>query len=195
MNFNFTRRPVEKNSKSKLGSILKNFRVCYDAELAAHGFDPKAYDKLFQEYLDLIEKQLTSPFLFQPFHQMIRHPYDYYHFGIEFFRPLVDEKGSTVLGDDRLQKIVSYLEQGDNVIFLANHQIEADPLAISLLLEKKYPNLATSMIFVAGERVITDPLAVPFSMGRNLLCIYSKRYIDNPPGLKASKQLHNKRTM
>ncbi len=50
------------------------------------------------------------------------------------------------------------------------------------------------MIFVAGERVITDPLAVPASMGRNLLCIYSKRYIDHPPELKSEKQLHNKRT-
>ncbi len=51
------------------------------------------------------------------------------------------------------------------------------------------------MIFVAGERVITDPLAVPFSMGRNLLCIFSKRYIDHPPEQKMKKQLHNKRTM
>ena len=51
------------------------------------------------------------------------------------------------------------------------------------------------MIFVAGERVLTDPLASPFSMGRNLLCIYSKRYIDFPPELKTKKQLHNKKTM
>ena len=51
------------------------------------------------------------------------------------------------------------------------------------------------MIYVAGERVITDPLAVPFSLGRNLLCIYSKRYIDHPPEQKMKKQLHNKRTM
>jgi glycerol-3-phosphate O-acyltransferase len=51
------------------------------------------------------------------------------------------------------------------------------------------------MIFVAGERVVTDPVAVPFSMGRNLLCIYSKRYIDHPPEEKLKKQLHNKRTM
>ena len=43
------------------------------------------------------------------------------------------------------------------------------------------------MIFVAGERVITDPLAIPFSMGSNLLCIYSKRYIDHPPEKKIEK--------
>jgi len=51
------------------------------------------------------------------------------------------------------------------------------------------------MIFVAGERVTTDPLPVPFSMGRNLLCIYSKRYIDNPPEEKARKTSHNRKTM
>ena len=32
-------------------------------------------------------------------------------------------------------------------------------------------------------------------MGRNLLCIYSKRHIDHPPEQRTAKQLHNKRTM
>jgi glycerol-3-phosphate O-acyltransferase len=32
-------------------------------------------------------------------------------------------------------------------------------------------------------------------MGRNLLCIYSKRHIDHPPELKAQKVVHNKKTM
>lgn len=81
------------------------------------------------------------------------------------------------------------------MILFANHQIEADPQAISILLEKTHPKLAEQLIFVAGERVITDLLAIPFSLGRNLLCIYSKRYIDYPPEEKHKKQLHNKRTM
>jgi glycerol-3-phosphate O-acyltransferase len=29
--------------------------------------------------------------------------------------------------------------------------------------------------------VITDPLAIPFSMGCDLICIYSKKYIDVIP--------------
>ena len=41
----------------------------------------------------------------------------------------------------------------------------------------------------------TDPLAIPFSMGRNLLCIHSKKYIDHPPEQKHEKQIQNKRTM
>jgi glycerol-3-phosphate O-acyltransferase len=63
------------------------------------------------------------------------------------------------------------------------------------MLEKTHPKLSEEIIYVAGERVITDPLAVPFSLGCDLLCIYSKRYIDQPPELKAKKQLHNKNTM
>jgi len=48
---------------------------------------------------------------------------------------------------------------------------------------------------VAGDRVTTDMLAQPFSMGRNLLCIYSKKHLDNPPELKSSKTKHNRRVM
>ena len=31
---------------------------------------------------------------------------------------------------------------------------------------------------MAGGRVVGDPLAQPFSMGRNLFCVHSKKYID-----------------
>jgi len=107
----------------------------------------------------------------------------------------VDLSRSSVTGYPQLQEISDKLAAGENVVFLANHQIEADPQAISILLEDKYPKLAQEMIFVAGERVVLDPLAIPFSMGRNLLCIYSKRHIDHPPELKAQKLMHNKKTL
>ena len=51
------------------------------------------------------------------------------------------------------------------------------------------------MIMVAGDRVTTDVVAVPFSKARNLLCIYSKRHIDNPPEEKSKKMRHNAKTM
>ena len=84
------------------------------------------------------------------------------------------------------------LARGENVILLANHQTEPDPQLISLLLEKTHPGFAEEMIFVAGDRVIRDPLAVPFSRGRNLLFIHSKRHIDHPPEQKEQKLLHKK---
>jgi glycerol-3-phosphate O-acyltransferase len=99
------------------------------------------------------------------------------------------------LGSEQLDLISSQLNQHENVIFFANHQTEPDPQAISLLLENSYPKLAEDMIFVAGHRVVSDPLAVPLSMGRNLLCIYSKKHIEHPPEQKEDKLQYNQRTM
>lgn len=65
----------------------------------------------------------------------------------------------------------------------------------ALLLEHTHPNLATDVIYVAGDRVVTDPLCKPFSMGRNLFCVHSKKRMDDFPELKAEKQRTNRRTL
>lgn len=114
---------------------------------------------------------------------------------MDFIKPLIDLKQSTVKHAEILDTIEAQLKKGENVIFLANHQIEPDPQVISVLLEPKHAKLAEEMIFVAGHRVIQDPLAVPFSLGRNLLCIYSKKHMQHAPDKKAEKVLHNQRTM
>lgn len=148
--------------------------------------------------LTIVEKiyeQILLPYSFAPYHTKIQAPFDYYQMGMDFLRPLIDFPHSTVTGHPHLEEIVQRLHRKENVIFLANHQIEADPQALSILLEHQYPQLAEQIICVAGDRVVTDPIAIPFSMGRNLLCIYSKRYIDHPPEKKAEKQLHNQKTM
>jgi glycerol-3-phosphate O-acyltransferase len=143
----------------------------------------------------LLRKQAKEPIAFEPYHQKILSPFNYHAFGLEFLRPLVDKQRSTLKGQKNIEQILTYLKRKDNVILLSNHQTEADPQAIGLILEKDYSDLNNHLIFVAGERVTTDPLAIPFSLGLNLLCIYSKRYIDHPPELKHKKQIHNKRTM
>jgi glycerol-3-phosphate O-acyltransferase len=179
----------------KVRHNLYSFYNGYKNALDLHQVDPDSYQDWFDDFLQFIQMQMTTPFIFQPYHEKIRYPFDYYKFGNDFFRLLIDKKDSSVHGHAQIEEIVAHLKNGHNVILLANHQIEADPQAISLLLDDKYPGLAEEIIFVAGERVVTDPLAVPFSMGRNLLCIYSKRYIDHPPEKKAEKQHHNKRAM
>lgn len=179
----------------KFYNILKIFCEGYKTELENHGISLEQKLPILEVYLEKIKEQLQNPYAFQSFHRQILAPFDYYTFGIEFLRPLVDVKLSSSLGLEYAALISEQLKKKENVILFANHQIEADPQAISLLLEKTYPDLARNMIFVAGDRVVTDPLAVPFSLGRNLLCIYSKRYIDHPPEQKLNKQLHNKKTM
>jgi glycerol-3-phosphate O-acyltransferase len=176
----------------KCADNLEQFYVCYQQATASQ---EGGYERLFLDLIELIKQQCLEPFVFQPFHKHLRQPFDYYQFGIDLVKPLVDMPHSSLLGLDHLDRIASSLEKGENTIFLANHQVEADPQVISILLENSYPRLGEEMIFVAGERVITDPMAAPFSMGRNLLCIFSKRYIDHPPEQKMKKQLHNKRTM
>ena len=76
-----------------------------------------------------------------------------------------------------------------------NRQTEADPSAFTALMDDVAPGFAASMVSVAGDRVTTDPVAVPFSKGRNLLCIYSKRHMNNPPELASKKKMHNVRTI
>jgi glycerol-3-phosphate O-acyltransferase len=179
----------------KYQRILDDVSVSYRAIVAEAGLPEEAADRTLKSFLWTLGEQLRQPFEFEPYHQMITEPFDYYAFGVEFFRPLVDRTRSTLTGRGHLNAIAAHLGAGDNVIFLANHQNEADPQIISLLLEDEWPDLGRNMIFVAGERVIADPMTVPFSMGRNLLCIYSKRHIDHPPELKAAKVQHNRRTM
>jgi glycerol-3-phosphate O-acyltransferase len=151
---------------------------------------------LFKTFITLIESQIKNPCVFSHYHERVKTPFNYYQFGLDFLRPLVDFPNSKVLGLEHIEQMISYLKKGDNIIFFANHQSESDPLAINLLLEKKHPQFAEEIIFVAGQRVLTDLLAVPFSMGYNLLCIYSKRYMDQEnPEERRKKQLHNHKTM
>jgi glycerol-3-phosphate O-acyltransferase len=180
---------------SKYQQFLYDVAATYRSIIADAGLPPEKADQVLGEFLWAVGEHVLHPFEFEPYHRLITEPFDYYRFGLEFFRPLVDKAHSTLTGRDRLQRITAQLAGGENVIFLANHQSEADPQIISLLLEDEWPDLGKEMIFVAGERVIADPMTAPFSMGRNLLCIYSKRHIEHPPDRKAAKILHNRKTM
>lgn len=176
-------------------NALHDASAAYREALSSAGHPPATADRLLGMFLTAVQRQIASPYKFEPFHKRVTAPFDYYTFGVDFFRPLVDKAASTLHGREHLTRLSGQLAAGDNVIFLANHQTEGDPPMISLMLEDDYPALGADMIFVAGERVTTDPLTVPFSIGRNLLCIYSKRHIDHPPELKAAKTHHNRRTM
>jgi len=181
----------ENRIPDKYYQIILDFYQCYKGA----GKDKAEQEDIFFTFLKLVEEQIKNPYLFQNFHEMIQKPFDYYQFGIDFIKPLVDLNKSNVFGKENLKIINEKLSQGENVILFANHQTEVDPQIISLLLQDDFSKIAKEMIFVAGDRVVTDPLAIPFSMGRNLLCIYSKRYIETPIELKEKKQMHNHKTM
>ena len=51
------------------------------------------------------------------------------------------------------------------------------------------------MTYVAGDRVVTDLLCKPFSMGKNLLCVHSKKHMDDDPSQKSAKMKQNLNTV
>jgi glycerol-3-phosphate O-acyltransferase len=185
---------LKRKIPEELAAVIHDFYLSYDV-VKDNGYSLDQIQETLNQFLDLVIEQLETPFAFDAFHQRILEPFNYYQFGLDFFRPLVLFDKSSILGTENLKAIEAALVKGENVILLGNHQTEPDPQAISLLLEKSHPKLAEEMIFVAGHRVTTDPLAVPLSKGRNLLCIYSKRHVESPPEQKQEKLAHNQRTM
>lgn len=66
----------------------------------------------------------------------------------------------------------------------------------ALLLEYTHPRLATDVFYVAGDRVVSDHLCKPFSMGRNLFCVHSKKHmVNDEPAVKEAKSKMNRRTL
>lgn len=148
----------------------------------------------------VVQKVLTqldpsSAYTFPSYHTRLLEPYNYYLFGQKYIRGLVDFSKSQLGHKERFAQISENLKAGHNVVLLANHQTEADPAVFALLLEAEFPDLATDVIYVAGDRVVTDPLCKPFSMGRNLFCVHSKKHMEDDPDTKAEKQAMNRRTL
>ncbi|KAB1216102.1 Glycerol-3-phosphate acyltransferase, chloroplastic [Morella rubra] len=93
-----------------------------------------------------------------------------------------------------LDRMLSDVE-GHNIVLMSNHQSEADPAVIALLLEATNAHIAESLTYVAGDRVLIDPLCKPFSMGRNLICVYSKKHMHDVPALVEMKRKANARSL
>ena len=151
--------------------------------------------ELFELFLRFIEEQVAHPHPFAPYHRSLREPVDYYRFGLECIGGVLDRQASTFAGETEAQQMTEQIAAGENVILLGNHQTEPDPQLIDLLLGDKFPQLGHDLIFVAGERVLTDPMAIPFSLGRNLLCVFSRKYIERDAEKRAEKLAHNATTM
>ncbi|XP_050232658.1 glycerol-3-phosphate acyltransferase ATS12, chloroplastic isoform X2 [Mercurialis annua] len=145
--------------------------------------------------LDRMLMDVEDPFVFSSFHKALREPFDYYNFGQNYIRPLLDFRNSYVGNVSIFHEVEEKLEQGHNIILMSNHQTEADPAVIALLLEKTYPRIAENLIYIAGDRVVTDPLCKPFSMGRNLICVYSKKHMGDDPKLTKMKRKANIRSL
>ena len=114
---------------------------------------PELVARIMGSIADRTFNQFLDPYTFPSYHKRLLEPYDYYKFGQNYVRTLINFNKSVVGHIDRFQQIQKQLEAGDNVVLLANHQTEADPGVWALLLEKQFPNLATEIIYVAGDHL------------------------------------------
>jgi glycerol-3-phosphate O-acyltransferase len=128
-------------------------------------------------------------------HRRLLEPYDYYQFGQRYVGSLIEFESSVLGRPDRWARVADQLARGENVVLLANHQTEADPGVFAHMLAASHPRLAEEVNYVAGDRVVTDPLCKPFSMGRNLFCVHSKRHMGDDPAVKAAKMETNRKTL
>ena len=192
------------NSFAKIGVIGKKtawtFEGLYNNYRNAvvgknEGVDDAKVVQIMKQILSRVFKEFVEPYEFPSYHARMLEPYNYYNFGQEYVSCMVDFENSYIGHPDRFKDVQAKLKGGENVILLANHQSEADPGVWALMLERQFPGLAENIVYVAGDRVVTDPLAKPFSMGRNLLCVHSKKYLDEDPATKPAKQKQNRATL
>lgn len=181
---------------SAAASMEEVYRNYHDAVLCSG--DPNAKEIVVSNMavtFDRILLQFEDPFTFSSYHKAIRDPFDYYMFGQNYIRPLIDFRNSYVGNLALFDEMDKQLKQGHNIVLFSNHQSEADPAVIALMLETSNPNIAEKITYVAGDRVVLDPICKPFSMGRNLLCVYSKKHIEDVPELAEMKKKANARTL
>ncbi|CAK7356061.1 unnamed protein product [Dovyalis caffra] len=95
--------------------------------------------------LDRIFLDVQDPFVFSPYHKALRKPFDYYDFGQKYIRPLIDFRNSYVGNVSIFNGIEEKLRQGHNIVLVSNHQTEADPAVIALLLETSIPHTAENL--------------------------------------------------
>lgn len=174
--------------------FFNNYKTAIrSADLPTH--DMKLVSQVQATIADTVINQFANPYKFPSRHEAITEPYDYFEFGQTYVGSLIDFTKSYLGHRERFDEIEKQLEAGENVIILANHQSEADPGIWAHMLVKTHPRLAKSVFYVAGDRVVSDPLCVPFSMGRNLFCVHSKRHMDDDPATKSEKMAMNRKTL
>lgn len=173
----------------------------FTASSANPNMTPSKASHNFLEVVRMMLKYSMGPdrFTFKPRHEALQGQdgYNFYKMGCDFMLAGMNKEKSVLLGGDNLDRAFQQIKNGENVIFLANHQTEADPHVLSFFLTEKtnYVQQALDMIYIAGHKVTTDTWAIPFSMGLNLICINSKKHLDVEPELKPKKMEQNLQAM
>lgn len=142
---------------------------------------------LFSQFVEGFKKYRT--FSFSNLHHYDK---DFYQWSLDFWSPLIDKEKSQFLGIENMKKIAKWKEEKHNIFLIGNHHIEADANIIRYFFKNfGYENLSKEIIFIGGHKIRVDPLSKPFTASANILCVYSKKYIENPIHLKEEKIAFN----
>jgi glycerol-3-phosphate O-acyltransferase len=168
----------------------------YKEQVVQGGATEKEVWSVFNRIVDRLILLNKQPYTFQSAHKMLQEPYDYFEFGQMYSRLLVDYNKSYLRNLEKWDEIAEKIKRGENIILTGNHQSESDAAFIPLLLEVYNRKLGEQVIYVAGDRVVSDPMVQPFSMGRNLFCVHSKKHMDDDPRMsREAKQKMNRKTL
>jgi len=86
---------------------------------------------------------LGTPYEFGSYHTAIREgPIDYYQMGNDYVGTLVDYDRSVLGNKAAWDQVQAQVQAGETVVFLANHQSEADAAFIPLLTMDSHPGEA-----------------------------------------------------
>jgi len=197
---------LSSTAPTKMVELLSNFANQYFVSCVQNPNNtPESTSKNFLTTCQLSMKYGIPPnqFRFKKVHKALRGGeednemnIDFQKMGDEFAEASINHKTSVLVGKENLENAFNQIKAGENVVFLGNHQSEGDPQVFSILLNTiGYGVEASNVHFVAGHKVTTDPYAIPFSMGRNLICIHSKKHINVDPELKPLKTKQNLEAM
>ena len=177
-----------------LTELFTNYRAALVKSPRESNADKEAA-MMIASIAERVAVQGFDPYTFPSRHERMLEPFDYYAFGQRYCGNLINFDTSFVGNAEGFRRIRSQLDAGDNVVVMANHQSEADPGVWAWMTQYISSSLATDVRYVAGDRVVLDTFAKPFSMGRNLVCVHSKRHMEDDPELRAEKMKTNQRSV
>ena len=182
--------------KGTFEGLIDSYKAQMAIALGDEAAASKATTYIFKDMVKAYARQLLgTPYEFPSYHRAIRSPYYYFQMANMYIGSLIDYDRSVMRHPERWTTIQSQIDSGENVILFANHQSEGDAAFIPLFTEVTHPGLGQRVTYVAGDRVVSDLLAKPFSMGKDLLCVHSKKHMNDNPEEKSKKMKQNLATV
>ncbi|KJP88192.1 hypothetical protein AK88_02139 [Plasmodium fragile] len=168
--------------------FLKNY---FDEMKRHKPCSPQIFLEIFLKYIDSFKK-----YRYYTFPNVHRYDESLHEWSLQFWSQLIDHENSKFKGTQHIDQMEKWIEQGHNIIIFSNHHIEADANIIKYFFHiHNASNISRNIIFIGGHKIRADPLSRPFSVSANLLCIYSKKYIENLPQLREEKIMFNHKSL